>query len=110
VLHASKITDMGIRPLKGILLTGPPGTGKTLLAKAAAAYTRSVFMATSGSEFIEGLCRSWCLSVYASCLKQQRNGPQKKKRMAAIIFVDEIDVLGSQRGKPYGTHGIRPDI
>lgn len=44
---------MGIRPIKGILLTGPPGTGKTLLAKAAAKYTNSSFIATSGSEFIE---------------------------------------------------------
>jgi cell division protease FtsH len=44
---------LGIRPLKGILLTGPPGTGKTLMAKAAANYTDAVFVATSGSEFIE---------------------------------------------------------
>ena len=44
---------MGIRAIKGILLSGPPGTGKTLLAKAAAHYTDSIFLAASGSEFIE---------------------------------------------------------
>ena len=47
-----KANKLGIRPLKGILLTGPPGTGKTLLAKAAANYTDSVFISASGSEFI----------------------------------------------------------
>ena len=48
-----KVKDLGIRPLKGILLSGPPGTGKTLMAKAAASYTDSVFLAASGSEFIQ---------------------------------------------------------
>lgn len=50
------VLRMGIRPLKGILLSGPPGTGKTLLAKASATYTGSVFLAASGSEFIEMYC------------------------------------------------------
>src|SRR5690606_12501414 len=53
IVEREKIRRMGIRPLKGILLTGPPGTGKTLLAKAAATYTGSVFLAAAGSEFVE---------------------------------------------------------
>ncbi|HPA53882.1 MAG TPA: AAA family ATPase, partial [Bacillota bacterium] len=48
-----QIRLLGIRPLKGILLSGPPGTGKTLLAKAAARFTDSVFLSASGSEFVE---------------------------------------------------------
>lgn len=53
VANKEKARQMGIRPLKGILLTGPPGTGKTLLAKAAAGYTNSVLLTAAGSEFIE---------------------------------------------------------
>ena len=48
-----EVRNLGIRPLKGILLVGPPGTGKTLMAKAAASYTNSVFMAAAGSQFVE---------------------------------------------------------
>lgn len=53
LIHSEEMKEYGIRPLKGILMDGPPGTGKTLLAKAAADYTGSVFVASSGSEFIE---------------------------------------------------------
>jgi ATP-dependent metalloprotease FtsH len=101
VLHAGKITEMGIRPLKGILLTGPPGTGKTLLAKAAAAYTRSVFMATSGSEFIEVYAGVGAQRV-RQLFKAAKERATKEKKDGAIIFVDEIDVLGSQRGSHTG--------
>lgn len=101
VLHAGKITKMGIRPLKGILLTGPPGTGKTLLAKAAAAYTRSVFMATSGSEFIEVYAGVGAQRV-RQLFKTAKERAAKEKKDGAIIFVDEIDVLGGQRGSHSG--------
>ncbi len=97
VLHAGKIKKMGIRPLKGILLTGPPGTGKTLLAKAAAAYTSSVFMATSGSEFIEVYAGVGAQRI-RQLFKTAKEQAKKEKKAGAIIFVDEIDVLGSQRG------------
>ncbi|MGQ9512575.1 AAA family ATPase [Thermodesulfitimonas sp.] len=53
IKNYNRARHLGIRPLKGILLTGPPGTGKTLLAKAAAGYTDAVFVAASGSEFVE---------------------------------------------------------
>ena len=101
VLHASKIKEMGIRPLRGILLTGPPGTGKTLLAKAAAAYTHSVFMATSGSEFIEVYAGVGAQRV-RQLFKSARERAQKEKKDGAIIFIDEIDVLGSKRGSQTG--------
>ena len=52
-LNKERTAVLGIRPLKGILLSGPPGTGKTLLAKAAANYTGSAFLHASGSEFVE---------------------------------------------------------
>lgn len=101
LLHAGKITKMGIRPLKGILLTGPPGTGKTLLAKAAAAYTHSVFMASSGSEFIEVYAGVGAQRV-RQLFKTAKERAIKEKKDGAVIFVDEIDVLGSQRGSHSG--------
>jgi len=101
VLHAGKIKEMGIRPLKGILLTGPPGTGKTLLAKAAASYTHSAFLATSGSEFIEVYAGVGAQRV-RQLFKTARERAQKEKKEGAIIFVDEIDVLGSKRGSNTG--------
>lgn len=91
------IKHLGIRPIKGILLTGPPGTGKTLLAKAAATYTDSAFLSASGSEFIE---------VYAGVGAQRVRGLFGDAREAArrhggsaIIFVDELEVLGGHRGQ-----------
>ena len=92
---------LGIRPLRGILLTGPPGTGKTLLAKAAAGYTQSSFIAASGSEFIE---------VYAGVGAQRvrelfgraRRLAQEAAGKSAIVFIDEIEVLGGKRGKNVG--------
>ena len=97
MLKLEKFKEMGIRPLKGILLTGPPGTGKTLLAKASATYTDSVFVAASGSEFIEmyaGVGAQRVRNIFESARQQAR----KTKKSGAVIFIDEIEVLGGKRG------------
>ena len=101
LLKPEEIIRMGIRPLKGVLLVGPPGTGKTLLARAAASYTKSAFIAVSGSEFIE---------MYAGVgAKRVRNLFQDARKKAstehcksAIIFIDELEVLGGKRGSHTG--------
>src|SRR5690606_6674441 len=87
-----------IRPLWGIFLTGPPATGTTLLARAAAAYTGSSCLAASGSEFVE---------MYAGVgARRIRNLFQRARELArsqgnrcAVIFLDEIEVLGGKRGR-----------
>lgn len=101
ILSVEKIKKLGIRPLKGVLLTGPPGTGKTLLAKAAANFTNSVFLAASGSEFIEMYAGVGAQRV-RDLFKQARLLAKKQKKEGAIIFIDEIDVLGSTRGNNTG--------
>lgn len=93
-----KIFKLGIRPIKGILLTGPPGTGKTLLAKAAAGYTDSVFVACSGSEFIEMYAGVGAQRV-RQLFQAARNNAQKQNKCSALIFIDEIDILGGKRGQ-----------
>lgn len=94
----AKVKDLGIRPLKGILLSGPPGTGKTLMAKAAASYTDAVFLAASGSEFIQMYAGVGAQRV-RQLFSQARKLAQKTGKHKAIIFLDELDVLGGKRGK-----------
>ncbi|HBL35375.1 MAG TPA: ATPase [Firmicutes bacterium] len=93
-----KVKDLGIRPLKGILMSGPPGTGKTLMAKAAASYTDSVFLAASGSEFIEMYAGVGAQRV-RQLFSRARKLAKKTEKKKAIIFLDELDVLGGKRGK-----------
>jgi vesicle-fusing ATPase len=97
LLKSEQVRKMGIRPLKGILLTGPPGTGKTLLAKAAAGYTDAVFLAASGSEFIEMYAGVGAQRV-RNLFQTAREMAKKEKKNRAIIFIDEIEVLGGKRG------------
>jgi vesicle-fusing ATPase len=101
LLFSESVSKMGIRPLKGILLTGPPGTGKTLLARAAAGYTDAIFITTSGSEFIEMYAGVGAQRV-RNLFKSARDKAKKNKKNRAIIFIDEIDVLGGKRGSHSG--------
>jgi ATP-dependent metalloprotease FtsH len=96
LIQQEKMQTYGIQPLKGILLTGPPGTGKTLMAKAAAHYSDAVFLTASGSEFVE-----MYVGVGANRVRQlftkARNTAKKQKKNRAVIFIDEIDVIGAKR-------------
>ncbi len=92
------IKRLGIRPLKGILLTGPPGTGKTLMAKAAASYTEAVFVAASGSEFIEMYAGVGAQRV-RKLFQTAREDAERQHKTNAIIFIDEIEILGGKRGQ-----------
>ena len=98
IKDTENIKDMGIRPIKGILLSGPPGTGKTLMAKAAARYTDSVFTATSGSDFIEMYAGVGAKRV-REMFSKSRKKAKKLNKSSAIVFIDEIDIIGGKRGQ-----------
>lgn len=97
LLAEHKANELGIRPLKGILLTGPPGTGKTLLAKAASGYTSSSFVAAAGSEFIEMYAGVGAKRV-RNLFSQARKKATGEGKRSAIIFIDELEVMASKRG------------
>ncbi len=86
---------MGARIPKGVLLVGPPGTGKTLLAKAVAGEAGVQFLSISGSDFVE-------LYVGVGAGRVRDLFEQAKKAAPAIIFIDEIDAVGRQRGSGLG--------
>ena len=86
---------MGARIPKGVLLVGPPGTGKTLLAKAVAGEANVQFLSISGSDFVE-------LYVGVGAGRVRDLFDQAKKAAPAIIFIDEIDAVGRQRGSGLG--------
>lgn len=90
-----RYTEMGARIPKGILLVGPPGTGKTLLAKAVAGEANVQFLSISGSDFVE-------LYVGVGAGRVRDLFEQAKKVAPAIIFIDEIDAVGRQRGSGLG--------
>lgn len=96
LIRHEEIRKFGIRPLKGILLTGPPGTGKTLMAKAAAHYTDSVFVAASGSEFVEMYVGVGAGRI-RDLFREAKTRAAKENKENAIIFIDEIDVIGGKR-------------
>lgn len=90
-----RYTAMGARIPKGVLLVGPPGTGKTLLAKAVAGEANVQFLSISGSDFVE-------LYVGVGAGRVRDLFEQAKKVAPAIIFIDEIDAVGRQRGSGLG--------
>lgn len=98
VLRPDDVERLGIRPLKGILLTGPPGTGKTLLAKAAANHTDSAFLSSSGSEFVEMYAGVGAQRV-RQLFRDARQTAKKHNMASAIIFIDEIEVMAGRRGQ-----------
>lgn len=98
IMDVKRIQKLGIRPIKGILLSGPPGTGKTLLAKAAARYTNSAFVAASGSEFVEMYVGVGAQRV-RQLFKQALDLARQNRQTSAVVFIDEIEVLGGKRGQ-----------
>ena len=93
--NPDKFTKMGAKIPKGVLLAGPPGTGKTLLAKAVAGEAGVPFFTISGSDFVEMF-----VGVGASRVRDLFQ--QAKKNAPCIIFIDEIDAVGRQRGAGLG--------
>ncbi|MHC1685544.1 MAG: ATP-dependent zinc metalloprotease FtsH [Clostridiaceae bacterium] len=93
--HPKRYLEMGARIPKGVLLVGPPGTGKTLLAKAVAGEAGVPFFTISGSDFVEMF-----VGVGASRVRDLFE--QAKKNAPCIIFIDEIDAVGRQRGAGLG--------
>ncbi len=90
-----RFTAVGARIPKGVLLVGPPGTGKTLLAKAIAGEAGVPFFSISGSEFVEMFVGVGASRVRDLFKKAKENAP-------CIVFVDEIDAVGRQRGTGIG--------
>ena len=96
-----KFISLGARIPKGVLLVGPPGTGKTLIAKAVAGEAGVHFLSISGSDFVE-------LYVGVGASRVRDLFDQAKKEAPAIVFIDEIDAVGRQRGAGLGGgHGER---
>ena len=93
--HPKKFNDLGARIPKGVLLFGPPGTGKTLLARAVAGESGVPFFSISGSDFVEMF-----VGVGASRVRDLFE--QAKKSAPCIVFIDEIDAVGRQRGAGLG--------
>ena len=93
--HPKKYTDIGARIPRGVLLVGPPGTGKTLFAKAVAGEANVPFFSISGSDFVE-------MFVGVGASRGRDLFEQAQKNMPCIIFIDEIDAVGRQRGAGLG--------
>ena len=93
--NPQKFIQIGARIPKGVLLVGPPGTGKTLIAKAVAGEAGVPFLSISGSDFVE-------LYVGVGASRVRDLFEQAKKNAPAIVFIDEIDAVGRQRGAGLG--------
>ena len=98
IKNSEQIKSLGIRPLKGVLLNGPPGTGKTMLANAAAQYTNSVFLSAGGSEFVEMYVGVGAKRI-RQLFSQAKQKAKTQNKNSAVIFIDEIEILGGIRGQ-----------
>jgi len=95
IRHPKKFSNLGARIPKGVLLYGPPGTGKTLLAKALAGEAGVPFLNISGSEFVE-------IYVGVGASRVRELFKEARKKAPCIVFIDEIDAVGRQRGAGVG--------
>ena len=93
--NPGRYAHLGAKAPKGVILTGPPGTGKTLLARAVAGEAQANFFSLSGSEFVESL-----VGVGAARVRDLFR--QAREAAPAIIFIDELDAVGRQRGAGMG--------
>ena len=93
--NPQRYTELGARIPKGVLLVGPPGTGKTLLAKAVAGEAKVPFFSISGSDFVE-------LYVGVGASRVRDLFAQAKENAPCLVFIDEIDAVGRQRGAGMG--------
>ena len=93
--NPGRYAELGARAPKGVILTGPPGTGKTLLARAVAGEAKANFFSISGSEFVESL-------VGVGAARVRDLFAQARAAAPAIIFIDELDAVGRQRGAGMG--------
>ncbi len=96
----SRFQKLGGKIPKGVLMVGPPGTGKTLLAKAIAGEAKVPFFTISGSDFVE----MFVGAAFFACsnMSRTRDAPTPTKAAPCIIFIDEIDAVGRQRGAGLG--------
>ncbi|AQL01693.1 26S protease regulatory subunit 6A homolog A [Zea mays] len=97
--HKDRFQKLGIRPPKGVLLYGPPGTGKTLMARACAAQTNATFLKLAGPQLVQ--------MFIGDGAKLVRDAFQLAKEKApCIIFIDEIDAIGTKRFDRYAFYDI----
>jgi len=94
--HADRYQALGAKIPKGVLLLGPPGTGKTLLARAVAGEAKVPFFSLSGSEFVE-------MFVGVGAARVRDLFQQAKAKAPCLVFIDELDAIGGQRGIRLGT-------
>jgi 26S proteasome regulatory subunit T5 len=94
--EAEKFTTIGIRAPKGVLLYGPPGTGKTLLARACAKNTDAVFLKLAGPQLVQMYIGDGAKMV-RDCFDLAKEKIEKEGRKGAVIFIDELDAIGTKR-------------